>query len=76
MGQAQASPKAKRAHLAAAHERETQPISKVTRHRSEATPSRRIKRVHEDLRAYQSYQTTSRQALAHVYLMGIHLAAT
>ena len=57
LGQAQARPKAKRAHLAAAHERKTQPISKETHHRSEATPSRRIRRVHDDLRAHQSYQT-------------------
>ena len=30
------------------NEKEAQPISKVTHHRSEATPSRRIRRVHED----------------------------
>ena len=76
LGQAQASPKAKRAHLAAAHERETQPISKATRHRSVATPSRQIRRVHEDPRAHQSYQTDLRQALTHIHDMGAHLAAT
>ena len=65
----------KGAHLAAAHERETQPISKVTHHRSEATPSRRIRCVHEDPQAHQSYQTDSRQALTHIHDMGAHLAA-
>ena len=76
LGQAQARPKAKRAHLAAAHERETQPVSKATRHRSEATPYQRIRRVHEDPRAHQSYQTDLRQALTHIHDMGAHLAAT
>ena len=70
LGQAQANPKAKRTHLAAAHDRETQPISKATRHRSEATPSRQIRRVHEDPRAHQSSKTDSRQALTHIHGMG------
>ena len=52
-----------------------QPISKVTRHRPNAKSSRRIRRVHEDLRAHQSYQTDLRQALTHIYDMGAHLAA-
>ena len=47
-----------------------QPKSKVTRHQSVATPSQRIKRIHKDLRAYQSYQTNLRQALNHIYDMG------
>ena len=76
LGQAQASLKAKRAHLAAAHERETHPISKVTRHQSEATPSQRIRRVHEDPRAHQSYQTASRQAMTHIHNMGANLAVS
>ena len=75
MGQAQASPKAKRAHLAAAHERETQSISKETRQQSEATTSRQIRRIHMDLRAHQSYQTDSRQAMTHIHNMRAHPAA-
>ena len=51
-----------------------QPTSKVTCHQSVATPSRRIKHVHADLRAHQSYQTASRQAMTHLYNMGGHLA--
>jgi hypothetical protein len=53
-----------------------QPISKVTHHRSEATPSQRIKHVHEDLRAHQSIQTNLKQALTHIDDMGGHLAAS
>ena len=74
LGQAQASPKANRAHLAAAHERETQPIG-VTHHRSKAIPPRPIRRVHKDLRAHQSYQTDLRQAQTNVHDMSAHLAA-
>jgi hypothetical protein len=50
-----------------------QSTSKVTRHRSEATPSRRIRRVHEDPRAHQSYQTALRQAMTHIHDIGAHL---
>ena len=57
------------------NERRMQLISKVTRHRSEATPSRRIKRVHEDPRAHQSYQIALGQAMTHIHDMGAHLAA-
>ena len=57
------------------NERIMQSISKVTRHGSEATISRQIRRVHEDLRAHQSYQTDFRQALTHIHDMGAHLAA-
>ena len=56
------------------HMRETQPISKATRHQSEATPSRRNRCIHEDPRAHQSYQTDSRQVLTHIPDMGAHLA--
>lgn len=58
------------------NERRMQPMSKVTRHRSEVKPSRRIRRVHEDLRAHQSTQTTSRQAMTHIHNMRAHLAAS
>ena len=47
----------------------------VTRHQSVATPSRRIRHVPEDLRAHQSYQTASRQAMTHIHNMGAHLAS-
>jgi len=57
------------------NERRMQPKSKVTCHGSEATTSRRIRRVHEDLRAHQSTQTDSRHALTHIYDMRAHLAA-
>ena len=50
-----------------------QPMSKVTRHRSEVKSSRQIRHVHEDLRAHQSYQTDVRQAHTHIYDMGAHL---
>ena len=50
-----------------------QPTSKTTCHQSEATPSRRMRRVHEDPRAHQSYQTASRQAKTHIHDMGAHL---
>ena len=52
-----------------------QPTSKATRHQSVATPSQQIRRVHEDPRAHQSYQTNLRQALTHIYDMGVHLTA-
>ena len=55
------------------NEKRMQPMSKVTHHGSEATTSRRIRRVHEDLRAHQSYQTNVRQAHTHIYDMGAHL---
>ena len=57
------------------NEKRMQPMSKVTHHGSEATTSRRIRRVHEDLRAHQSTKTDSRQALTHIHDMGVHLAA-
>ena len=41
------------------NERRMQPKSKVTCHGSEATISRQIRRVHEDLRVHQSYQTAA-----------------
>ena len=47
---------------------ECSPKSKVTRHASEATTSRRIRCVHEDLRAHQSTKTDSRQAHTHIYM--------
>ena len=50
-----------------------QPTSKATRHQSDATPSRRIRCVHDDPRAHQSYQTASRQAKTHIHNMGAHL---
>jgi len=53
-----------------------QPKSKVTRHWSEATPSRWIRRVHEDPRAHHSYQTALRQAMTHIHDMGPHLAVS
>ena len=53
-----------------------QPTSKVTRHRSEVKFSRRIRRVHEDLRAHQSIQTTSRQAMTHIHNMRAHLVVS
>ena len=53
-----------------------QPTSKLTHHQSVATPSRQIKRVHEDPRAHQSYQTASRQAKTHIHNMGAHLAVS
>ena len=53
-----------------------QPKSKVTRHQSEVKPSRRIRSIHEDLRAHQSYQTNSRQAMTHIHGMGPHLAVS
>ena len=52
-----------------------QPTSKVTRHQSVATPSQWIRHVHEDPRAHQSYQTNLRQALNHIYDMGVRLTA-
>ena len=52
-----------------------QPINKVTCHRSETKSSRRIRHVHEDLWAHQSYQTNLRQALTHIYDIRVHLAA-
>ena len=55
------------------NEKRMQPISKVTHHRSKATPSRRIRCIHEDPRAHQSYKTNSRQALTHIHDMGAHL---
>ena len=58
------------------NERRMQPKGKVTRHGSEATTSQQIRRVHEDLRAHQSYQTDLRQALTHIHDIGAHLAAT
>jgi len=57
------------------NERRMQPKSKVTRHQSEAKSSQRIRRIHEDLQAHQSFQTDSRQAFTHVHDMGVHLAA-
>ena len=57
------------------NEKGRQPKRKMTRHGSEATTSQRIRCVHEDLRAHQSYQTDLRQALTHIYDMGVHLAA-
>ena len=48
--------------------------SKATRHQSVATPSRRIRCIHEDQRAHQSFQTALRQAMPHIYEMGAHLA--
>ena len=57
------------------NERRMQPKSKVTRRGSEATTSRRIRCVHEDLRAHQSTQTDSRQAHTHIHGMRAHLAA-
>ena len=74
LGQAQASPKVKGAHLVAAHERETQPTC-MTRHRSKAIPPRPIRRVHKDLRGHQSTKTDSRQAMTHMHNMRAHLAA-
>ena len=56
------------------NEKRMQPMSKVTHHRSEVKSSRRIKRVHEDLRAHQSTKTDSRQAHTHIYDVGAHLA--
>ena len=50
--------------------------SKATCHQSEAAPSRRIRRVHEDPRAHQSYQTASRQVMTHIHDMGAHLAVS
>ena len=73
-GQAQASPRAKKAHLAATQEKETQP-KRMTRHQSEVKPTRQIRRIHKDLRAHQSYQTDSRQAMTHIHNMRAHLAA-
>ena len=55
------------------NEKRMQPMSKVTHHGSEATTSRRIRRVHEDLQAHQSTKTDSRQALTHIHDMGAHL---
>ena len=52
------------------------PTSKVTRHQSVATPSQRIRHVHEDPRAHQSIQTTLRGAHTPGYDMGAHLAAS
>ena len=52
-----------------------QPTTKVTHHQSVATPSQQIRRIHEDPRAHQSYQTTSRQAMTHIHNMGAHQAA-
>ena len=62
--------------MEATHERKTQSISKVTRHRSEVTPSRRIRCVHEYPRAHQSYQIALGQAMTHIHDMGAHLAAS
>ena len=56
------------------NERRIHPKSRVTRHESEATTSRQIRRVHEDLRAHQSTKTDSRQALTHIHDMRAHLA--
>ena len=53
-----------------------QPTSKVTRHQSVATPSRRIRRIHKDPWAHHSYQTTLRQAMTHIHDMGAHLAVS
>ena len=53
-----------------------QPTSKMTHHQSVATPSRRIRHVHEDLRAHQSYQTASRQAMTNIHNMGAHLTVS
>ena len=53
-----------------------QPTSKATRDQSVATPSRRIRRIHEDPRAHQSFQTTLRQAMPHIYEMGTHLVVS
>ena len=58
------------------NERRMQPKSKVTRQRSEAKSSRQIRRIHNDLRAHQSIQTTSRQAITHIHNMRAHLAAS
>ena len=52
-----------------------QPTSKTTCHQSEATPSRRIRRVHKDPRAHQSIQTALRGAHTPGSDMGAHLAA-
>jgi len=57
------------------NERRRRPKSKVTRRGSEATTSRRIRCVHEDLRSHQSTQTDSRLAHTHIYDMRAHLAA-
>ena len=53
-----------------------QPTSKATRHQSDATPSRRIRCVHDDPRAHQSYQTASRQSMIHIHNMRPHLAVS
>ena len=57
------------------NEKRMQPTSMVTHHRSEATPSRRIRCVHEYPRAHQSYQIALGQAMTHIHDMGAHLAA-
>ena len=56
------------------NERRMQPISKVTRPRSKVKSSRRIRCIHEDLRAHWSTQTISEQAHTHIYDMRAHLA--
>ena len=58
------------------NERRMQPKSKVTHHRSKAKSSQQIRRIHNDLRAHQSIQTTSRQAITHIHNMRAHLAAS
>ena len=57
------------------NEKRMQPMSKVTRHRSEVKSSRRIRCIHEDLRAHQSIQIDLRQGLTHIHDMGAHLTA-
>jgi len=47
-----------------------------TRHQSKVKPSRQIRRIHEDPRAHQSYQTAFRQAMTHIHNMGDHLAVS
>jgi hypothetical protein len=53
-----------------------QPTSKATRHQSVGTPSRRMRRVHKDPQAHQSFQTALRQAMPHIYEMKARLAVS
>ena len=52
--------------MAAAHKKETQPISEVTRHRSEANSSRPIRHKHKDQRTHM--------AAMHARKLGIHFS--
>jgi hypothetical protein len=61
--QAQASPRAKKAHLAATQEEEKQPM-RVTRHKSKAIFSRPIRCKHEDPWAHMEQETNLREGLS------------